>query len=390
METLRDRLDVLQDQILGHYERQSTCLQDHVQYWGLVRRESSLLFYARGKGVKTLGYLPVPVQQVSQDRARQAIQLHLATQSLAKSKYKDEPWTLQDVSRENYMSEPKHTFKKGGTQVEVIYDGDEDNVMLYTSWEHIYIQDDDGSWYKRKGEVCVEGLYYTWLGQKTFYVNFEEELGKYSTRNVYVVRTADGELMSFNPVTSSTPQEEGQQPGGGAPGHPGPPPRKRRRLFGEKPAEGPGGRRVPVPRPGGPPPGRRGGETPSRGTERPAEGSGGCIPPALPGAAGKTEERGGAGFRPQPPTAVVAPVIIIAGPPNALKCQRYRLQNQHYRHFAQVTTTYHWLDAGHTQRRSAAQIVLRFVDTAQRETFLNTGALSDRVHYVLGTMPFLS
>uniref|UniRef100_A0AAU7E3D6 Regulatory protein E2 n=1 Tax=Rousettus bat papillomavirus TaxID=3141903 RepID=A0AAU7E3D6_9PAPI len=392
MESLRDRLDVLQEAILGHVERQSNKIKDHVLYWALVRKECSLMYYARGKGIKNLGYYPLPVLSVSQERARQAQKVHLATQTLAKSRYRDEVWTLADLSLENFQCAPQDCFKKGGKQVEVVYDGDENNAFYYTLWDSIYVQAEDTTWYKRRGEVDKLGLFFMWAGEKRYYVKFEVDASTFSASSAYVVKTPDGELMSFVPVSSSTPDT-----GGHSERDFEEVPRKRRKTAAHL-RSGDRGPRGPI---AGASAGRgpRGGESePDSAAPAPsqtqgegaAEGSSGRLPSSLRPSAGQAAGRSGDTDRAYQAAPIIDPCIIIVGPANPLKCLRYRLQHQHFTHYKRITTTFQWLEAGHTERQDHAQIILRFVDRTQREEFLKRGALSDNVRYFLGDMPFLS
>uniref|UniRef100_A0AAU7E2J7 Protein E8^E2C n=1 Tax=Eidolon bat papillomavirus TaxID=3141875 RepID=A0AAU7E2J7_9PAPI len=335
--------------------------------------------------------------------------------SLAKSKYADEVWTLQDLSLENLHCAPTNCFKKGAQQVEVVYDGEESNSMLYTRWEHIYVQDDDETWYRRTGKVDRKGIYYDWAGEKVYYVDFEPDMLKYSSRQMYVVRTSDGELSSFVPVSSSTPRSRGQTEGDS-----GPIP-KRRRLHspdpggqeeqrqrqqqGQEQRQGQGqgqGQEAEVPRPvrrpvcgeptGGDRSPRRGGGPTGPAPDAPAQRVGGrpdrLAEERIRRSPRPAADQGGRRFRSLQASAVTAPVIVVRGGANSLKCIRYRLHHQHHRHFKTISTTFHWLNAGHTDRAGHAEIIIRFVSEEQRLTFLETGGLPEKVDAILGTMPF--
>lgn len=402
MEALKERFDALQEGILSHYELESNNLSDHVEYWSKVRQENVILFYARDKGLKHLGMLPVPVAQVAQERARQAIAMHLVTQSLLDSPYGGEDWTLQDVSREQYRCPPKNCFKKGGHTVEVCYDCKEDNTMHYTAWDAVYCQDADGTWQRCRGGVDTNGLYYIKDDEQIYYVLFEDDAAKYSKSGLYEVHTKTGTLTKFHPVSSSTPttSRAGRESGGRAEavlqgsgrsrrGTEGPSAKRRRERRppaiteedGIPPGLGGVPERSPSPRAGSEP---RRAPSPSPA----ATATGGRDPVDPRRYARRSEHRHNTGNRQLPAPTVLAPVLILRGPSNSVKCLRYRWHRQHRHFFEGVTTTLRWLKAGGTDRGGTAEVILRFDSDSQRQEFLDSGAVPPTLSFVVGDMPF--
>nr|AFK84998.1 E2 [Miniopterus schreibersii papillomavirus 1] len=212
MEQLKARLDVIQENLLKHYESGSTNLTDHIDYWNNERKENVLFYYARTKGINRIGMSPVPALIVSQSKAKDAIAQQMILESLAQSAYGEEAWTLQDVSREKYLTEPKYTFKKGGSTVDVRYGHHALDYVPYTMWDFIYFQDDKDKWHKVKGEVDYEGLFYSDGGTKVYYADFGKDAARYGNPNVrWEVHCKNCQFLSTSVSSSSA---------GGAPKRP--------------------------------------------------------------------------------------------------------------------------------------------------------------------------
>nr|AFN27345.1 early protein [human papillomavirus 35] len=203
METLSQRLSVCQDKILEHYETDSTCLSDHIQYWKLIRLECAVFYKAREMGIKTLNHQVVPTQAISKAKAMQAIELQLMLETLNTTEYRTETWTLQETSIELYTTVPQGCFKKHGVTVEVQFDGDKQNTMHYTNWTHIYILEDSICTVV-KGLVNYKGIYYVHQGVETYYVNFREEAKKYGKKNIWEVHVGGQVIVCPESVFSST------------------------------------------------------------------------------------------------------------------------------------------------------------------------------------------
>ena len=188
MEELTRRFDVLQDQLMRHYESESESLQDQINYWETVRKESALLHYARQQGISKLGLQPVPALVVSEYNGKQAISISLTLQSLLKSPFGKETWTLPETSAELINTEPKNTLKKHGFTVTVWFDHEKQNAMQYTNWNSIYYQDYDNVWHKVKGEVDYNGLYFTEpSGDRAYFKIFAQDAEMYSKTGEWTV-----------------------------------------------------------------------------------------------------------------------------------------------------------------------------------------------------------
>ena len=211
MENLSERFNVLQDQLMNIYETAAQTLEAQIEHWQILRREAVLLYFARQKGVTRLGYQPVPALMVSEAKAKEAIGMVLQLQSLQKSEFGKEPWSLVDTSTETYKSAPENHFKKGPMPIEVIYDKDADNANAYTMWRYIYYVDDDDKWHKSASGVNHTGIYFMHGSFRHYYVLFADDARRYSNTGHWEVKVNKDTV--FTPVTSSTPPES---PGGQA------------------------------------------------------------------------------------------------------------------------------------------------------------------------------
>lgn len=215
MEALNERFSALQDQLMNIYEAAKSTLDAQIDHWQHLRKEAVLLFVARQKGILRLGYQPVPPQAVSESKAKNAIMMVLQLESLKKSQFAEEPWTLVDTSLETYKNAPENTFKKGPINVEVMYDKDPDNTNLYTMWKYIYYLDAEEEWQKAESGANHTGIYYMHGSFRHYYVLFADDAPRFSrTGHWEVIINKD---TVFAPVTSSTPpespgQSQGRQP----------------------------------------------------------------------------------------------------------------------------------------------------------------------------------
>lgn len=209
MENLSERFNVLQDQLMNIYESAAETLESQIEHWQILRKEAVLLYFARRKGVTRIGYQPVPTLAVSEAKAKEAIGMVLQLQSLQKSEYGTEPWSLVDTSAETYRSAPENYFKKGPMPIEVIYDKDADNANLYTMWKFVYYVDEDDNWHKSESGVNHTGLYFMQGNFRHYYVLFADDARKYSATGHWEVKV--NKETVFTPVTSSTPPDS---PGG--------------------------------------------------------------------------------------------------------------------------------------------------------------------------------
>lgn len=345
---LSSRFAALQETMLEFFEDGSQKLEAHIRYWGLVRREQAMLHKARTMGMQTLAGQVVPALQVSLQKGRQAVSLHLALQSLAESAFSLEPWTMSATSLEMWTAAPQNCFKRGGRTFRVQYDGDPKNTALYTMWGYVYYANQMGGWSKVPSALDARGAYYLWEGNdKVYYVDLLEEAPKCSKQNTWVV-TGDGETYTYSPSVTSCPispagpdynTASSPTPSatvGTAP-HASPRRRARDRCDGQPPPK--------RPRPGfnqQPPPGHRG----------PLSSS------------GNTGDSGHRGAGEGPHSSV--PVVLLTGGANQLKCLRHRLRHNHQHRFEKVSTTWTWA-CGEGEHKH--HLLVTFTSDRQRQDF---------------------
>lgn len=369
MERLTQRFDALQEKLMEIYEKDSRDLEVMTSHWGLQREEQALLHCARSKGVLRVGFQPVPPLKVSEQKAKAAIEMHLTLQSLQKSAYSNEDWTLSQTSRESYMTPPRHCFKKQGQTVEVTFDGDSANSMLYTMWGRVYYQMDDGSWSVASSSVDYYGIYYNDSeGRPHYYVKFAEDAQKYSKTGTWHVRSNDKTLSA--PVTStcaSPTRDRSRSP---------------RRNTEEVDSTTPPGRRYSI----SPPP-----AVPPRIRFRGGGGGGGEREYYPFGRSASSEAWSGSpgsptrpvGRRPpQPPQGTPTeashrllwgprdPTVLVAkGDANTLKCWRNRCRKIHAGSFVAFSTTWQWCGDGN-YRQGRHRLHILFSSSQQLDQFL--------------------
>ncbi|AHJ81399.1 putative E2 early protein [Eptesicus serotinus papillomavirus 3] len=423
MSELQNRLDYIQDQILELFEKQSTDLQDHEQFWLLTRKEQAILFLARQNNVRLS--MPVPSLAASKARARHAIEMSLLIKSLSESVYGREAWTLQQVSRERLLVAPEYTFKKGGRPVTVMFDDNHDNTAEYTAWDSIYFQDADNEWHRSKGDVDMEGLFYRDNdGHKIYYIDFAREAARYGSTGKWSLlynnnalasvdspgyRDSSGESSTdsspLSARSATRPTEDRGSPQGS---------RRRPRLW-VRPRSRTRSRSL----------SRSSGRSRSRSRSRsrgatrasiqPAAGTrsrsrsrtrsrsrprsrGSPVSPASPASlrGGRSPGSRRLGRSPRPravdPEQVGSskrsvpagpkrrletllqeardpPGLLLTGPPNTLKCYRYSLKKNHSSLFSYISTTWHWTEAKGTKRVGNGKMLIMFEDSERREWF---------------------
>nr|UUK30323.1 E2 [Felis domesticus papillomavirus 1] len=377
MENISKALDSIQEQLLTLYEKDSADLTDQIEHWHLNRREQTLYHYARRQGWMRIGMNPVPSLAASQSKAKSAIEQELLLQSMQKSAFAREPWTLSDTSRERLLTEPAYCFKKGGRQVEVRYDNDRDNTSRHVLWDFIYFQGDNDEWHKTPGRLDARGLYYMDGKVKTYYVDFEEEAKKYGKTGTYEILN---KLTTPVPTSTSSPTGPRDSPGSGSAASTGVTPKK----------QTPGKRRGPLrftspkgPRPGGFRRGRGRGQG-----ELPAPAPGTITPPSAEevGKASATVPRGSTTRLGRLLLdARDPPLLVLKGDPNSLKCVRYRLKGKYPSLFCWVSTTWSWTASTGTARWGGARMILTFKDLEQREVFVKTVKLPKSVQFFRGS-----
>ncbi|AAY32855.1 E2 [Tursiops truncatus papillomavirus 2] len=353
MENLTNHLDVLQETQMEIFEKNSGNISDAVEYWKLMRKEHSLLFLARRNGHVKVGHQMVPPAHVSESSAKDAIGMQLLLEGLQKTEYSTLTWTLSETSKDMYMSPPKETFKKGGTTVTVTYDESGYNCMDYTYWKYVFFQDGD-TWTRGQGVCNEKGLAYEKHGQLCYYVTFAEEAVKYGAAKVCDIKWEGKSITNpccvsrtnipvTGPLSDNPPDEtdEEQQDE----------PHRCSAL---------------------PPP-------TSEQTGSPAKQNSKHLTSHKHRACYKHRGNGRRGYSDsasgrwkQSPYCTEVPALIIRGPPNNVKCYRYRLKQKYPDIFVSCSSTWTWTSSAVREGESNnAHITLTFANTHKREYFLN-------------------
>lgn len=433
----------MQEQILDLYESNSKKLEDHIRYWNLERQEHVLQYYARREGLSRLGMQPLPALHISEARAKAAIEMELILESLNKTPYGREDWTLQEVSREKFLTDPPYTFKKGALNVEVSYGDHPTDYMPYVLWNDIYYQNEEGRWFKVAGQVDYEGLYFTQGGHKNYWVRFRDDAAQFGNfterwvvrnRNTNITSSAPsassqgsqgavGGLSSKKTISSNSSRDSAEASAEATergrkrrlPETPGPSARRGRRSSSAPRASstpqpgrrvstlasGQGEQRDPLrlrnQRRGGLR-GRGGGlGRGSHQTRRSPRGhqpesssstENSPVPPEQVGRRHQTPERG-AHTRLEKLIADARdpPVIVLRGPPNVVKCYRYRVNNTHGDLFDAISSTFTWVNKRH--RSSEGRILIAFKSEGQRSVFVNTVKIPNKITWSYGQLDAL-
>uniref|UniRef100_A0AAU6S4Y7 Regulatory protein E2 n=1 Tax=Barbastella barbastellus papillomavirus 1 TaxID=3139985 RepID=A0AAU6S4Y7_9PAPI len=419
--SLSSRLDSIQEKILDLYEKDSDDIADHIKYWKLTRQEQALLYFARQQGHVTLGMHQIPALATTEARGKQAVEMSLYLESLAKSPYGREPWTLRETTRERLLAAPMYCFKKGGSPVEVIFDNDSNNGVEYTLWDKIYYQNGDGEWHKASGRVDLDGLYYEDNdGLKRYYEQFKEEAAKYSTTGSWSLVYANTLLKSVGsqesdssegPIhspsaspqrrraTHSTPKPRGQQRQYPTTSSSAAAQREQRLGVREQQARGHrGGIRGELSlQEAGERRRRQRSRSRSRSPEQPAtperrRGRGGRSPRGGPGSTGvapPSPEEVGASHRSVEgrssgrlgrllQEARDPPGLCLRGPANSLKCYRYTIKCKRLP-CRLVSTTWSWTSCDTPDRVGDARMLILFDNTEQRALFLQKASFPKSV-----------
>lgn len=371
MEKLAAHLDVCQENLLDLIEKDSSKLEDQIQYWNETRREQTLLYAAKKLGATRLGFQPVPPLAVSESKAKAAIGMQLCLQSLQKSQFAKEEWTLPQTSREVFEAEPTNCFKKQGQQVYVWFEQDPEKSVPFVQWGQIYSQDDKGDWHVCAAKVDYEGLSYEDPNMGTiYYTLFAKEAEKFGACKPWVVQTNSGTLFPPNSSNgpTNTPEKEERSASsapstgetqelsfwGSPPGLSTPRCTSTRRQSGST-------RRPPSCTLGL---GRRHGQRQRGG--RKATSPFGCAKRNTRGF-GETPRRPGEGAGQTALSAAVYPVLIFLGPQNILKCWRYRLNKGHRNKYHNISSTFAMVGFGN--RGNANCMLITFSSTTQMTEF---------------------
>nr|WJJ59286.1 MAG: E2 protein [Leptonychotes weddellii papillomavirus 8] len=432
METLSQRLGVLQDQMMDLYEEQASTLSAQVKYWALQRQEHAVLYVAKQKGLNKLGHSAVPPMHVSKARAEAAIQMHLKLCDLQESQYATLPWTLRETSLERFKANPTDTFKKEGTQVTVHYDNSAENAVEYTLWGSVFDQV-DGVWTKCDGGADELGLYISRNGGKEYYEDFKKDSDRYGTSGAWTVNCGNQTYCfpnSSGPNKLSIPDAVDTAPQTSAPSTQ----RTREASTDQPPVPGerPCAKEVELDRgrgQGKPTAAARGrkrlGEPLERDPDRRprpykvAKGSWRYpvsllqhqqqqqqqqqqeqqqqqqlqqLQQQLQQLQQQLQQRGVCtpgtehSNSPQAPAPTLLPCVVLSGRPNQLKCLRYRLWQRFGGLVEDITTTWTWAKRGHRERESKISLV--FKGDEQRTKFLGTACLPKGVTASLGMLPY--
>nr|ALJ33039.1 early protein E2 [Human papillomavirus type 54] len=365
METLATRLDVCQERLLDLYEKDSNKLEDQIEHWKCIRLECALQYKAREMGYKVLQHQALPALAVSKGKGRKAIELQLALETLQKTVYSTEPWTLQDTCLERWNAPPTGCLKRRGQTVDVIFDGHQDNTMQYVMWGYIYYQNCDGEgWTKVCSNIDAMGIYYMDAEHKVYYVDFKKEASKYGEYGQWEVRM--GSSIIFSPASVSSTEEalsisstgtaEHTRPANSTPRTDNstkaipctPPPRKRARVYST--------------------------DQQPHSTSDPV----GCDNDRhISDDNNKNQGR-------HTSSGDTTPIVHFKGEPNTLKCFRQRIQK--YKHlFELASSTWHWACVpGTTKNRGI--VTLTYSSVEQRQQFLLNVRIPPSISMSLGVM----
>ncbi|ATQ38389.1 E2 [Gammapapillomavirus 13] len=391
---LTRRFDALQDELLTLIESGSDDLSTQIRHWELNRKINVTMYYGRKEGYKNFGLQQLPAPQVSEYNAKLAITMQILLKSLATSQYKSEPWSLTDTSTEVLLTPPKNCFKKFGYQVKVTFDDDPDNYMLYTNWDAIYYQDLQDIWHKVPGGVDHNGLYYDDVtGERNYFLLFQPEAERYGKSGIWTVQYKNTTLSSI--VTSSSKYSSAGYSGeytADSGGYSSPEEGTSRRSqeassrsSGQPTSTSEVGRRR-----------RKQGES---GTER----STGGVPRKRqrPTSAPSPEEVGGrhqslprtglSRLRRLEEEARDPPLLLIKGPPNTLKCWRFRCNNRCGHLFTSISTVFKWTsdDYCNNPLQANGRMLISFKDLQQRQKFITHVNFPRHTSYALGSVDSL-
>lgn len=372
-------------------EKESYDLKDHLLFWRAVRAENVIAYYARKERITKLGLQPLPTTQVTEYKAKEAINIQLLIESLLKSEFAIERWTLAEVSAETINSAPKNCFKKIPFIVTVLFDNDENNAFPYTCWEYIYYQDENNKWHKTEGLVDHNGMYYKHInGDSVYFVIFHPDAVKYGKTGQWTVKFKNKTVVAS--VTSSSrhsyPTSE-SRPGPSTLYRPQSPGRRQQDSTENTDTDSPSSSTPRIRR--GRRPGGESGEpgtnqTPRRGTKRKL-GSDSAPSPGEVGSRSRTVAAHGLSrLRRLQEEARDPPIILFTGQQNTLKCWRNRVTTKHSDLFLCFSSVWKWLGAN---ANGAAKLLVAFTSVSQRELFLHTVHIPKGTAFTLGKLDSL-
>lgn len=372
-------------------EKESYDLKDHLAFWKAVRLENVIAYYARKEHITKLGLQPLPTTAVTEYKAKEAISIQLLIQSLLKSEFALERWTLAEVSAETINNSPKNCFKKAPFIVNVYFDNDERNSYPYTCWDFIYYQDDNNVWHKTAGLVDHNGCYYTEVnGDSVYFVLFQPDAVKYGKTGQWTVKFKNKTILAS--VTSSSRNSHSSyenRPGPSTSGSSESPRRGQipQETDTDSPTSSTSGLRL---RRGRRESGESGttNQTPQRRGIKRKLGSDTAPTASEVGSRSQTVRKHGlTRLERLQEEARDPPIALFTGQQNNLKCWRHRCTAKHSNLFLCFSSVWKWL--GPNAEGGAAKVLVAFSSNAQRDIFLNTVHIPKGTKLTLGRLDSL-
>lgn len=394
---LTRRFDALQDEQLNLYETGADDLPSQIRQWELTKQLNMYMYYGRQEGYTNFGMQRLPTLQVSEYNAKIAINMLILLKSLAKSKFKDEKWTLGDTSSDLMLTPPRNTFKKSGYQVRVEFDNDPENFFLYTNWDEIYYQDLSDKWHKTQGKVDHNGLFFDDIsGDRNYFQLFAPESEKYGKTGLWTVHYKSTTISSV--VTSSSKLSSG-----GYSGQPSGNSRSSSRCS--SPQEGTSRRceetrqeRSSYDSPTstvGSGRGKRKRESESKSPSRRAAGKRRVSSELSPVSAEEVGSRhrslprhGLSRLRRLEAEARDPDVLLVKGSANNLKCWRYRCEKKFGHLFSFISSVFRWINDDFSQHYNS-RLLVAFENRDQRNQFLMSVTFPKQSSYVFGSLDSL-
>lgn len=385
MEKLLARLGSIEEKILDLYEKDSKKLSDHIELWTLIRREHALWHVLRQEGYSRVGGRVVPSLAASESQAKFAIEMTLTLESLQKSQYGQEEWTLAETSRERFLSEPSRTFKKMGSHLTIMFDDDPNNLTEVVVWKWVYHLTDNNSWHKARGGHDDIGVYYEDVqGNKVYFISFAEEATNFSETGTYEV-TLGSALERVHDEPDSLTGRSSPQPNTRIRSRSSP--RKKVPRHSSSSTSGQGFQKDPHPETGEITPRQRGGRpqqqgkhnTPTRrrrvlrgsrtstpvhpGARRSPRKSPESTPGRHRAGSGSLQKKGEASHKGYH-------LVCLRGPANSLRCTRYKLRKKYQSLIHYMGTSFTWTETSGASKCGSARCLIAFKTLEDREHFM--------------------
>ena len=386
-ESLSARFAVQQEIQLTLIEKESTNLKDHLKYWEAVRKENVIAFYARKENILRLGLQPLPTTTITEYKAKEAIKIMLLIESLLKSEYGIETWTLSEVSAETLNNNPKNCFKKKPFIVTVWFDNDAQNSFPYTCWECIYYQDDNSKWHKTSGLVDHNGLYFIdYRGDYNYFQLFQPDAIKYGHTGQWTVKYKNQTVLASVTSSTRTPYSYSETRPGPSTGYCSEQESPRRRQTNKDTnTESPSSSTSPAVRLRR----RRGSgeqdttDSTRRGTKRKLGANSAPTPGEVGTRSHTVAKHGLTRLERLQREAWDPPIILLTGQQNNLKCWRNRCK-RYSDLFLCSSSVWKWL--GPTVTDHASKLLVAFANDEQRQLFLNTVTIPKGTTVALGSL----